>query len=473
MASWPASSCSSSSISRRRDLALPDRPPRPNGAPRVRRRDRRGAGDRRRRSPHRVFPRIARRYAETPRGTARARAFRAPSLAARPEPILHRWLQDRRRTGSRLCARQARCCEERAEAAGAGAARRRRAVHRPLVASFRFGLRCRCRSSRSSASKALLSPLPADRADPSVERGRSRLRIMSCSRPRSSSIPRWSTSSAAPPGSALRVHLRAGLHKHIPRPQAGGHLHHRRGGGLPGADPARCDGRDPTLRLPRPGGEPIQRRDVRRDDGDRRRGRLLHHLRLDQLGRSPTAPRTRRSGDRAVELGAARADLERTNAALETRVSERTAELREANAALHAGEALLRATIESTADGILVSMGRALAHINARFIDIWSIGAELSAPGATADALLDHAMRQVKDPDTFVATIAPTGSGGADRHLRFPGWPRHRIRVAAARAVRRRRRPSLEPPGYHRARRVGACARPAHGDHRGDDGRRR
>src|SRR5438874_12044098 len=86
----------------------------------------------------------------------------------------------------------------------------------------------------------------------------------------------------------------------------------------------------------------------------------------------------RRERDMAVrtqdELLDARRALERANAGLEMRVAGRTADLEEANVALADGEQLLAATIESTADGILVvdSEGRP-AYGNKRFLEMWHI----------------------------------------------------------------------------------------------------
>ncbi|MBF6600510.1 MAG: EAL domain-containing protein [Dehalococcoidia bacterium] len=106
------------------------------------------------------------------------------------------------------------------------------------------------------------------------------------------------------------------------------------------------------------------------------------------------------------QLAAARADLERTNAALETRVSERTSELRAVNAALHAGEGLLRDTIESTADAILV-VDRAgqILHANERFASMWHIPPELLSRGTAGGTLLAHAAAQVDDADAFASTL--------------------------------------------------------------------
>lgn len=105
------------------------------------------------------------------------------------------------------------------------------------------------------------------------------------------------------------------------------------------------------------------------------------------------------------DLFEARAALERANADLEQRVRGRTSELLAANASLAERDELLRATIESTADGILVvdAAGRVAYH-NERFLSMWRIPAELAATGDD-DALLAHVLDQLDDPDAFLAKV--------------------------------------------------------------------
>ena len=117
----------------------------------------------------------------------------------------------------------------------------------------------------------------------------------------------------------------------------------------------------------------------------------------------------RRERDNALgmhdELIQARYDLEMMNASLEVRVQKRTAELEMAVAALRDGEGLLRSTIESTADGILVVDAEGhVAHANARFGRMWHIPMELLET-RDDERLLAFVIDQVEDPDSFVAKV--------------------------------------------------------------------
>jgi PAS domain S-box-containing protein len=68
--------------------------------------------------------------------------------------------------------------------------------------------------------------------------------------------------------------------------------------------------------------------------------------------------------------------------------------------------AILQATLESTADGILVVdlHGRVLSY-NRRFLDLWRIPAALTEGGRDAD-LLDYVAGQIRDRDAFLARVA-------------------------------------------------------------------
>ena len=66
---------------------------------------------------------------------------------------------------------------------------------------------------------------------------------------------------------------------------------------------------------------------------------------------------------------------------------------------------LHRSTIESTADGLLVvdRQGR-FTSFNQRFVELWNLPKEAIESGDDAQAL-EHALRQLKDPDAFMARV--------------------------------------------------------------------
>lgn len=117
----------------------------------------------------------------------------------------------------------------------------------------------------------------------------------------------------------------------------------------------------------------------------------------------------RRERDHAVAmtdaLTAAREALRDANAELEARVRHRTGELEAAIAALRDGESLLRSTLESTADGILVvdSSGR-VAHANRRFQEMWRIPPSLMST-RDDEKLLAYVLDQLENPDLFVLKV--------------------------------------------------------------------
>ena len=83
---------------------------------------------------------------------------------------------------------------------------------------------------------------------------------------------------------------------------------------------------------------------------------------------------------------------------LERRVGERTKELAQSLS-------LLNATLESTADGILVVDRKSqVASYNARFIEMWRLPREQIASGED-DQLLPLAMEQLKDGEAFLAKV--------------------------------------------------------------------
>jgi len=66
-------------------------------------------------------------------------------------------------------------------------------------------------------------------------------------------------------------------------------------------------------------------------------------------------------------------------------------------------EELLRATLEATADGILVANDKGeITHINARFAEMWQIPDELSGPDY-GDKFLKYVVNQLADPDKSIA----------------------------------------------------------------------
>ncbi len=111
--------------------------------------------------------------------------------------------------------------------------------------------------------------------------------------------------------------------------------------------------------------------------------------------------------------------LRKTRDELEYRVKERTTELVETNellmkeiverkrveGALRESEALLRATLEATADGILVvdEAGRVTLSNN-RFAEMWSIPEELIAT-RDDEKLLQYVLDQMEDSDAFLKKV--------------------------------------------------------------------
>ena len=98
-------------------------------------------------------------------------------------------------------------------------------------------------------------------------------------------------------------------------------------------------------------------------------------------------------------------ELERARDMLKGRVDARTSELQHADGNLSASHELLRATIESTADGILVVDGDGrVAYHNARFARLWRVPDEVLA-AQDAREILAFVLDQVDDPEAFVAKV--------------------------------------------------------------------
>jgi PAS domain S-box-containing protein len=120
--------------------------------------------------------------------------------------------------------------------------------------------------------------------------------------------------------------------------------------------------------------------------------------------------RYRREAERAVR---------EANADFERRVEQRTMELAKTNAALRIENqhrrhtelqfqnslSLLHATLESTADGILViSNDRRITSCNRKFMDMWSIP-QMAFTGLRDEELLAIALPQIQDADEFRADV--------------------------------------------------------------------
>ena len=113
--------------------------------------------------------------------------------------------------------------------------------------------------------------------------------------------------------------------------------------------------------------------------------------------------------DHAVEVQAqvvrARRDLVQANAELEQRVQIRTRELELVNGAMRASEELLRSTVESTADGILVvDRDGKVAYGNRRFGQMWRVPDDLLARGDD-DELIGFVLEQLDDPQAFLSKV--------------------------------------------------------------------
>jgi signal transduction histidine kinase len=96
-------------------------------------------------------------------------------------------------------------------------------------------------------------------------------------------------------------------------------------------------------------------------------------------------------------VGSLRGELARRQA---TEVALRASESR-----LGESLSLLRATLDSTADGILAvdSEGRVVGH-NQKFLDLWRIPSEL-ARAENDEKLLGYVLGQLRDPDEFIAKV--------------------------------------------------------------------
>jgi diguanylate cyclase (GGDEF)-like protein/PAS domain S-box-containing protein len=97
---------------------------------------------------------------------------------------------------------------------------------------------------------------------------------------------------------------------------------------------------------------------------------------------------------------------------LEHSIDRSAEELLQANVELQRSLSLLRATLESTADGILVvdRDGRVVTF-NKKFADMWRLSDELIA-ACDREALLAHTLEKLERPDTYCARLREISSDG-------------------------------------------------------------
>jgi two-component system sensor kinase len=103
----------------------------------------------------------------------------------------------------------------------------------------------------------------------------------------------------------------------------------------------------------------------------------------------------------ALENAEGFAEIEALSRSLEQRVGERTAELSASNQENAVASSLLRATLESTADGIVVidREGR-ISSFNQKFLEMWRLPASVVQAGAE-DRSLAVMLRQLSDVEGF------------------------------------------------------------------------
>ncbi len=98
------------------------------------------------------------------------------------------------------------------------------------------------------------------------------------------------------------------------------------------------------------------------------------------------------------QIQARDAALQEARDSLEKRVQDRTQELEDSLAALHA-------TLESTADGIIVfDRNDAISHFNRKFAQMWGTSAERLEPGNPA-ALMSLVLPQLKHPERLLEVV--------------------------------------------------------------------
>jgi signal transduction histidine kinase/ActR/RegA family two-component response regulator len=99
------------------------------------------------------------------------------------------------------------------------------------------------------------------------------------------------------------------------------------------------------------------------------------------------------------------AELETTNQVIEDKVVERTSALKASEKELERSLSLLQATLESTADGILVvdSDGK-IAGFNHKFVELWRIPEGVIKTHDDQQALIS-VLDQLEDPDAFLSKV--------------------------------------------------------------------
>ncbi|MEM8931874.1 MAG: histidine kinase dimerization/phospho-acceptor domain-containing protein, partial [Acidobacteriota bacterium] len=106
---------------------------------------------------------------------------------------------------------------------------------------------------------------------------------------------------------------------------------------------------------------------------------------------------------RAIDAAYAQADEDRR--LLERAMELTSEELLHRNNALNRSLALLRATLESTDEGILViGRGRQIETYNQRFVTLWNHPLDI-LERRDGEASSRHAVTQVVDPDAFIARL--------------------------------------------------------------------
>lgn len=133
----------------------------------------------------------------------------------------------------------------------------------------------------------------------------------------------------------------------------------------------------------------------------------MHSLLQRQLRRYAVDPATLGpEGQALLEAVAAAYDsFDADRRQVERSLELSSQELFAANGEMRVAAALLHATLDSTADGILaVGADGRVIHANARFAALWGISEELLALRDDA-ALLDFVLAQLSDPEAFVAKV--------------------------------------------------------------------